>query len=87
MPEPLSLAPEIAHLRGLLETLREGDDDEARKARSALVADTARLISLLIEAMEAERDLFPPDADDSTDTALHAAIARALDELEGSAEC
>ncbi len=83
MTNTLSLAPEIARLRHLLAALREGDDEDARKARSALVADAARLVAVLINAVEAERDLYPPpDTDADADTALHALIARALDDLE-----
>lgn len=81
MTDPLSLAPEIARLRALLAALHEGDDEDARKARSALVADAARLVAVLINAVEAERDLHPPDPTD-TAPALHALIARALDDLE-----
>lgn len=81
MHDPLSLAPEIARLRELLTTLLPGEDEDARKDRSALVADAARLVAVLINAVEAERDLHPPP-DTDTDTALHALVARALDDLE-----
>lgn len=83
MSDPLSLANEIACLRVLLASLAPTEDEDERKMRSALVADATRLVAVLINAVEAERDLHPPDADDAT-TALHPIIARALDDAERS---
>lgn len=78
----LSLAPEVALLRAVLADLAAAPPEE-RKAVSERAADTARVVSVLIHAIESERALHAASTPD-TDAALSAIIARALDAFGSS---
>ncbi len=76
----LSLRAEIAQLRAIMRGIASGDDTE-RRAASAQAPDAARVVAVLIRAVEAQRawDRAPEAA---TEHALAAVIHRALDAMD-----
>lgn len=75
----LTLHAEIAQLRGILRGIAS-DDDAERQAASAQAPDAARVMAVLIRAVEAQQTL---DREPETETAhaLAAVIHRALDAM------
>ncbi|GEM_PF-6854216 len=77
--DPLSLHAEIAQLRALMLGIASDDEDE-RRAASAQAPDAARVMAVLIRAVEAQQAL---DHQPDTETAhtLATVIHRALDAM------
>jgi len=83
----LTLHAEIAQLRAIMRGIAS-DDDAERQAASAQAPDAARVMAVLIRAVEAQQTLErEPEAE--TAHALAAVIHRALDAMtrEEAAQC
>lgn len=79
LKDDLSLEAEIAHLHAIMRGLASEDETE-QHAAAAFTADLARVMSVLIRAVEVEHDLRHADAS-ASEGELAAVIARSLDAL------
>lgn len=76
----LSLRAEIAQLRAIMRGIASDDDTEQRAA-SAQAPDAARVVAVLIRAVEAQH-AWEREPEATTEHALAAMIHRALDAMD-----
>ena len=75
----LSLRAEIAHLRAIMRGIAS-DDETERRAASAQAPDAARVMAVLIRAVEAQH-AWEHEPEAATEHALASVIHRALDAM------